>query len=355
MFMAVDIPGPVAYLRARGEALGKVASRWGHLRYEELGADLFHDSGLPEALIQTTTDLYGTGRTIAKELEADFACITDPLVFPDISRFIEYFDRHVSPRIVELEEDVARCSAELAAVPADFDWHPVFEQMQAHAGAHARSPWHLLSTIKAMIGLANQQLTMMRSAQNDVVALRVQPPAPAAVAQEPPPAPRLKNAFYQNGDFWVVSYSGSAARTVKDHLGLHDYAYLLAHPYESVAVMDLIRMTAGHDADARRRHEFAGNSRGIKGDWLLNSETIRNLKAKLLEIKEELARAEEDNNLERAESLRRDREECEQFLVKNVRARFPDDRGKARLAVAQRMKTALGAIRGQIPELADYL
>src|SRR4051812_39309989 len=90
-----DIPGPIARLKDLATALGGLDSRWVHLRNEELGGDFFYHSGLPEPLINATTTLYGAGRDFAMGLAADFANVTNPVRFPDISHFIRYFDERI--------------------------------------------------------------------------------------------------------------------------------------------------------------------------------------------------------------------------------------------------------------------
>lgn len=106
----------------------------GRLRYQELGGDTFHFSGLPEALISATTTLYSAGRDLARDLAVDLRNVTNPARFLDVSHVIRYFEERIAPRTTELEAVVADCDNELAAIPAVFDFDALFAQQQARFG-----------------------------------------------------------------------------------------------------------------------------------------------------------------------------------------------------------------------------
>jgi hypothetical protein len=355
----VDVPDPVSHLHAIRKALGKIDHQWGHLRYEELGGDYLHRSGLPETLIDATTELYQTARTMARDLQDRFASVTNPLFFPEISDFTQYFDNHVPQQIVELEEVVAQCTAALAAIPANVDWDTVFERAKAHSGDRALSPWHLRTTINDMVGLGRRQLALLMAAEKDVAALRDDygQRVPVENAQKPVPQPR--NAFYKHGASWVLVFNGETATPLKDSLGLHDYAYLLAHPSESVSALDLVRNTAGHAPDVRQREDFAMvEGTGMRDDFntTLDWKAIAVVKTRIREIDAELSRADADNDPGPVPRLRVEREKLQDYLLQGVRReRFPDERNKARSVVWHRMKRALAEIARHLPDLAEHL
>jgi hypothetical protein len=53
----LDVPGPVAHLKALAEAFRGYKEVWRRLKYQETGGDIIHLSELPQGLIRATDDL----------------------------------------------------------------------------------------------------------------------------------------------------------------------------------------------------------------------------------------------------------------------------------------------------------
>jgi len=356
------IPGPLQHLQDVAATFEKFDDIWSHLRYQELGGDAFHLSGLPEGLISATTTLYAAGRDLAGHLAVDLGTVTNPARFPDVSHFIRYFEERIAPRTTELEAVAADCENELAAIPADLDFDALFAQQQARVGMRALSPWHLKTTVKEMVRLFRTQLRLLGTASADVAVLKRAHGARQVERVEVPveEAPRPQNAFYQEGAIWRIAYKGTIVPPIEDAFGLHDYAYLLARPGQVVSALDLMRATARHDPDVRRPRSSDRTEREPVGmddafNKVLENDDITALKEQMTELKKDLARAEEDNDEARIERLRRDLEDVRTYLLSNMQDKFPDDRKKAQSAVYRRMMKARARIADYLPELAQYL
>jgi len=371
----VDVPGPVAHLKALAETFRRYDTDWSHLRYQELGGDIINVSALPESLIHATEDLYIHGRDLAKLLADVFANATNPDRFVRVIDFSRYVDQQIFPQLSELEDILQKCRAELSALPAEIDEEAesAFRERQAlrhrllrraldagivdnEAPAGERSLSHLKSTIGAMIGLFRRQLDLLRSAEDDVAALKLaqRPSDEGRIIDQP----AIEYAFYQEGPSWVITFKSRTAM-IGDLRGLHDYAYLLARPNDVVDALDLILSTAKHDPDASRRrtaapHEMKPTRMNEKFNRTLDKRTLDNLRVRIADINAELADAEQANDDARVGRLREEREELEEFVL-SKRERFQNDKKKAQSAVYKRMMTALQQIRERLPELAEYL
>jgi len=154
--------------------------------------------------------------------------------------------------------------------------------------------------------------------------------------------------FRREGRVWQVAWRGEAA-TVPDSKGMRDLAALLAKPGREVAAVDLVDAAAGQSVatqadtgpqlDSRARDEY---------------------RRRLVDLEEELAEAEANNDAGRIAVLSEEREflaaELAGALGLGGRARTTGDPvERARKAVTMRVGTALKAIAEVHPALARHL
>ncbi len=121
-------------------------------------------------------------------------------------------------------------------------------------------------------------------------------PAPVAEATEATPAPEL---FARRGDAWLLRFRGRES-IIADMKGLHDIRRLLERPGDELHCLDL----ADRAAEA------------YAGERVLDAGARRSVQARIRELQEELAEAEDANDLGRAERLRGELDELLDALAR---------------------------------------
>jgi tetratricopeptide (TPR) repeat protein len=158
----------------------------------------------------------------------------------------------------------------------------------------------------------------------------------------------------RDGELWTVSFDGSTVR-VKDAKGLHDLVTLLRRPGLEVAALDLAteRGVGGRMADG---------DLGVPGHAgeLLDDDARASYKARLDELDEEIAAADDLGDPVRAERARQEREAIVDQLTaayglggRPRRAGDPAER--ARTTVTRRIRDAIGRIEAVHPQLGLHL
>jgi hypothetical protein len=158
----------------------------------------------------------------------------------------------------------------------------------------------------------------------------------------PPPA---RNVFRPDGDVWLVGFNGTSTR-VRDSKGVRDLAYLLMRPMEEVHVLDMVA------TGPTLRSEATGPA--------VDGVARATYRARLLEIEDELAEADENADVGRSDQLHMEREalitELSSAYGLGGRARPRSDSAeRARSAVTQRIRDALARIEALDPELGTHL
>lgn len=158
------------------------------------------------------------------------------------------------------------------------------------------------------------------------------------------------NVFRRDGQFWTLAYRDRTIR-MKDAKGLYDLARLLAQPDHEVHVLDLIG-APGSGRDALRRTGDLGE--------LLDARARAEYRRRIAELENELAEAESDADLARAERARVERD----FIAAELSAAFgvggrprrsADPAERARKAVTGRIRLTIGRIDSEHAELARHL
>jgi hypothetical protein len=71
---------------------------------------------------------------------------------------------------------------------------------------------------------------------------------------------RARQVFRREGEYWTIVYAGTTVR-LRDALGLHYVAYLLANPRQRVAAVELAAVVKGGNAGDGERARSAVSKR----------------------------------------------------------------------------------------------
>lgn len=170
-----------------------------------------------------------------------------------------------------------------------------------------------------------------------------------------------ENAFRREGELWSLTFAGVTVR-LRDSKGLHDIAALLARPGREVHVFDLVAATDGAavgpgvPARARGAVTAAGGVR----DPLLDARARDAYRERLVELRDELAEAEEFGDVARADRARAEADALTDQLAAAFglggRARTAAEPAeRARKAVAQRVRNVLRRLDAEHPRLGGHL
>lgn len=172
-----------------------------------------------------------------------------------------------------------------------------------------------------------------------------------AVVAIPPPR---GSTFRRDGELWTVTHGGALLH-LKDAKGLHYLAHLLRHPGQEVHVLDLVAVaTRRDDADAKRYLKSAD------AGAVLDRPARAAYRARLSELREELAEAEQFADRGRIERTRGEIEFLTDQLASAVglggrERRTGQASERARAAVTQSIRATLKKITEAIPELQSLL
>ncbi|MFJ3726668.1 transcriptional regulator [Streptomyces sp. NPDC090045] len=177
--------------------------------------------------------------------------------------------------------------------------------------------------------------------------------ARAPAAGEPPPATTGPNVFVREGDYWKVVLDDRRV-TVRDSKGMHHLARLLAAPGREFHVLDLVAADSD-DPDSAARLSRAGDL-----GPLLDDRAKDMYRRRLAEIEEDIEEARADNDIARREQTELEREFLIGELARAVGLGGRDRRAgaaseRARAAVTQAVRKAIGHLREAEPELGDHL
>lgn len=149
--------------------------------------------------------------------------------------------------------------------------------------------------------------------------------------------------FFRTGSVWIVDFAETRS-TLPDLKGLRDIHRLLEVPGQEIHCLDL----------TEREAEAPG------GDAMLDEKARNALKARIRDLQEDLADAEDMNDIGRAERRRNELDS----LIETLKAalglggrsrRLGDAAEKARTAVTWRIRHALSRIKAVNPDLGRHL
>ena len=169
--------------------------------------------------------------------------------------------------------------------------------------------------------------------------------------------------FRREGDYWTVSWGGNVVR-LRDAKGLQHIAYLLANPGREFMACELAAAGKSHvTSNGNRRASIdAGRTVSDLGDAgaMLDAKAREQYRARIGELREEMAEAARHNDSIRAARLRSELESLREQIVAAVglggrNRKAASHRERARLMVTKAIKTALAKIRARDASLGRYL
>jgi predicted ATPase len=174
------------------------------------------------------------------------------------------------------------------------------------------------------------------------------------------------NTFYNEGEYWSVSFAGETCR-LKDARGLHYIAQLLQQPHQEIHVITLITVGADGTEQDMETPSFHDPSvsldRGERfGDAgaMLDPQARAAYKQRLSELREELAEAQRFHDLGRSEHLAAEIDflthELSSAIGLGGRARHMGSHAeRARVNITRSIKIALRKISEHHPVLGQHL
>jgi hypothetical protein len=154
---------------------------------------------------------------------------------------------------------------------------------------------------------------------------------------------RATGTLSRAGSGWLAEFGGQHA-IIPDLKGVHDIRRLLEVPGEEIHCLDL----------AEREADVPG------GDVMLDERARASLKTRVRDLQEDLAEAEDMNDIGRAENVRLEMDQLLETLASALglggrRRKLGDLSEKARTAVTWRIRHALRLIEAAHPPLGRHL
>ncbi|WP_367318893.1 hypothetical protein [Streptomyces sp. HUAS ZL42] len=167
------------------------------------------------------------------------------------------------------------------------------------------------------------------------------------------PATTGPNAFVREADFWKIVFDGRRL-TVRDSKGMHHLARLLGAPGRELHVLDLV---AAESDDPTRA---AGLLRAGDAGPLLDDRAKRMYRRRLAEIDDDIEEARSAGDAAREAQAEFERDFLISELARAVGLGGRDRRAgaaseRARAAVTQALRKAIGRLREACPPLGEHL
>ncbi|MFD9408731.1 transcriptional regulator [Streptomyces sp. NPDC059989] len=161
------------------------------------------------------------------------------------------------------------------------------------------------------------------------------------------------DTFVREGEYWRVVFEDRRV-TVRDSKGMHHLARLLAAPGREFHVLDLVA------ADSDDPGAVAGLARVGDAGPLLDAGAKQMYRRRLTEIEEDIEEARADNDIARQEQTEFERDFLISELARAVGLGGRDRHAgaaseRARAAVTQAVRKAIGRLREASPALGDHL
>src|SRR5262249_36914934 len=178
--------------------------------------------------------------------------------------------------------------------------------------------------------------------------------------------PSTPNIFRPEGEYWTVSFTGTTCR-LKEARGLHYIAHLLHHPHQEVHVLTLISVSADPSEGSPEAPLFQDPSlpfdhtEGFSdAGEVLDPQARAAYKQRLSELREELAEAQQFNDLGRSEQLAAEIDFLTHELSRAVGLggrvrRMGSPAERARVNITRAIKLALRKISEHHPALGQHL
>jgi tetratricopeptide (TPR) repeat protein len=176
-----------------------------------------------------------------------------------------------------------------------------------------------------------------------------------------------QGVFHKEGDYWTLSYDGHPEFRLRDAKGLRYVAYLLAHPGQEFAVQDLVSVIeaaggnpGGTSNRTNQQHQVHTAAGGLGDAGVgLDARSKQEYRHRVAELKEELAVAEQNNDLGLTVKVRQELDFIRDQIAASVGLRGRDRKvashaERARLMVTKAIKSALQRIRQTDAEMGRH-
>jgi non-specific serine/threonine protein kinase len=186
-----------------------------------------------------------------------------------------------------------------------------------------------------------------------------------ATGRSAEPVLEVQSTFRKEGDFWTVTHDGRAFR-LRDMKGLAYIAHLIAHPGVRIHARDLVAIVEGPAPDgattsigrAYADGLGAASDLGDAGE-ALDAQAVSSYRRRLLEVRAELAEAENNNDLGATERARHELEALSNQLAGGVGRRGRVRRSsshveRARAAVTKNIRAGVERIRRNDAKLGEH-
>lgn len=195
--------------------------------------------------------------------------------------------------------------------------------------------------------------TLLRRAE--IAKQRLKPEKPAETE------PQAKNVFKKTGDFWTVRFQGKT-HTIKNSTGMAYIACLLVKPNKPITALILANpksdtklMTQGKVVE-----NDAVSSGSSKQQEIIDKDTLQSCQNRIIEINNELAEAEKNNDSAAQERLAKEKEQILNYIQSSCKPTgqnksFPNNIEKARKAVTIAIRRALDNIKEYNAPLYQHL
>jgi tetratricopeptide (TPR) repeat protein len=159
------------------------------------------------------------------------------------------------------------------------------------------------------------------------------------------PRPRRSQRLVLEGDTWLVEFAGSAAR-LRDQRGLHHLRTLLEHPDVEIPALTL----------AAADHNLAGSTEGT----ILDERAMREYRQRITDLQDDIDEATANNDIESAAKAEAELDALVTHLaaatgVGGRRRRFTGAEERARVSVTKAIRSAIGHLGDQLPDLGRHL
>lgn len=278
-----------------------------------------------------------------------------------------------------LRGHVARAAAVVAAAGGDSDSADAEFDCALQTFCHYALPWEEAETLilwgRALLdvgetSIADQNLDSALGIYRRIGAGqawidRMLAAKARATGMDKTKLPAAENVFRRDGDFWTISY-GDKIFHLRNLKGLEYIAYLLAHPGVRIHARDLVAVVGGFSHQDPGASEGVAHAEGLAmatdlGDAgeVLDAQAVSSYRSRLLELRAELAEAENNNDLGAMERARREIEELSRQLVAGVGQHGRARRGsshleRARAAVTKNIRAGVEQIRRNDAKLGEH-
>jgi hypothetical protein len=221
-----------------------------------------------------------------------------------------------------------------------------------------------LQALEALLGGAGSMVVLFGVWPGGVlVGRRGEVMAPFMAGAAGLPSEVGRNVFRREGEYWTVAFEGTMVR-LKDAKGLRHLARLLAHPGREFHAVDL-EAAEGSGASPGQRQRAHGRELAVRPDLgdageLLDAQAKAAYRARLVELRAELAEAEGCNDPARAAKARVELDFVVGELARAVGLGGRDRRAashaeRARLNATRAIRAAMANLARGDPALGRHL